>query len=380
MSAVTRRSFHVQSFSCALLFVAALAVSPAGAATKTAFSVTGPFSWGEWDATLGWVFKTYATLKVTDLGFNDDGVPGNYNAHPVGIWTNSGTLLGSATVGAGAGNPQYGNYRYASLGSPITLAKGGQYVIGVQTYKPLSSYPYSCDYSIGSPRTSSGGTYTPAWEVSWLQGRSHTNTTTLTYPERTASSLSYLCANFLFQRIATPLVNYPFAPGQNIEDDGWTTDTGANGSVGVVVDPLDGSNHVLELSDTVGDPVSIYKGLPFEEAFTVDFGYMFNDDSAGAWLKLYLTDPLNEFGDILLDRIHAPASGPGMDSYGRYTNRFTLQNWHLPVGDYGLKIELTNTGDPVMFMDDLSITTMPEPATMSLLALGGLALLRRRKK
>jgi len=34
----------------------------------------------------------------------------------------------------------------------------------------------------------------------------------------------------------------------------------------------------------------------------------------------------------------------------------------------------------VMYYDDISLIEIPEPATMSLLALGGLAMLRRRRR
>ena len=46
--------------------------------------------------------------------------------------------------------------------------------------------------------------------------------------------------------------------------------------------------------------------------------------------------------------------------------------------DLGLVLAYTGGGWPEI--DDVSISVVPEPATMSLLALGGMAMLRRKKK
>jgi hypothetical protein len=96
----------------------------------------GPsFTWrltigADQSATMGWSFTVgAANLEVTALGFYDDGMNGNQDAHPVGIWTAGGTLLAQVTVPAGTAGTLVGSYRYAAI-SPLTLTAGQTYVVG----------------------------------------------------------------------------------------------------------------------------------------------------------------------------------------------------------------------------------------------------------
>ena len=49
-------------------------------------------------------------------------------------WTAGGTLLASATVGAGTGAPLMGFWRTVSLASAVALTSGMQYVVGASLY------------------------------------------------------------------------------------------------------------------------------------------------------------------------------------------------------------------------------------------------------
>lgn len=84
---------------------------------------------------LGFEFTVGAqNLSVTSLGvlalnYNGYiGVPLN-QAHTVGLWTSSGTLLESVTVPAGGGTLVNGFY-YVDLASPVAVSAGQSYVLG----------------------------------------------------------------------------------------------------------------------------------------------------------------------------------------------------------------------------------------------------------
>jgi len=80
------------------------------------------------NVTIGWQFTLSAPVTVTELGFFDaNGSEGLFDSHPVGIWSASGTLLGSATVPAGSVGTLDG-FSFVAV-TPFTL-DAGMYTIG----------------------------------------------------------------------------------------------------------------------------------------------------------------------------------------------------------------------------------------------------------
>ncbi len=104
---------------------------PAVAASMTAidFSVPGIDSTNNpWS--LGFQFTTNKTVNVTALGFYDDDRNGLTEAHDVGIFDDSGTLLVNVTV-----NPEAsldGFFRYTSV-APTVLQAGKTFFIAAAT-------------------------------------------------------------------------------------------------------------------------------------------------------------------------------------------------------------------------------------------------------
>jgi uncharacterized protein DUF4082 len=91
-------------------------------------SVSQSFS-DELDRNVGWGFTVNQTLTVNRLGFADFGFDGLAQAHDVGLYTSSGTLLVSGTVAAGTNSPADGNFRWVNV-APTVLNAGSTYVIG----------------------------------------------------------------------------------------------------------------------------------------------------------------------------------------------------------------------------------------------------------
>ena len=88
-------------------------------------------------ATVGWSFTANSDLTVTELGYFDYGGNGLGEAHPVGIWDDTGNLLGSTTVQTNG--TLIGGFRYASVPA-IALESGRNYVIaGFQSNESLAS-------------------------------------------------------------------------------------------------------------------------------------------------------------------------------------------------------------------------------------------------
>ena len=158
-----------------------------------------------------------------------------------------------------------------------------------------------------------------------------------------------------------------FEPGQTPAGLGLAVTAGAGG--GAEVCNVSG-NTMLRLFDTAGDPVSVTAACRARDYVTIEFDYRFATDGK---LEILL-------GGHLVDTVLAPAGGPGRDSLAAYDERFDLAAFGLAEGDCPLTFRLSNQGDPEFFMDGLMVSSpLPEPATLALVALGALGVLRRRK-
>lgn len=85
--------------------------------------------------TIGWAFDLTANNTVSALGIWDEGSDGLSERHEVALWNNSGTLLASTILGAGASGDQVvasasqlGSWRFNDI-APLVLTPG-TYVLG----------------------------------------------------------------------------------------------------------------------------------------------------------------------------------------------------------------------------------------------------------
>ena len=58
--------------------------------------------------TVGFIFTATQNVALTALGFHDQQLNGLANAHDIGLFSTSGTLLASATIAAGTAAPLIG--------------------------------------------------------------------------------------------------------------------------------------------------------------------------------------------------------------------------------------------------------------------------------
>ena len=107
-------------------------------------------------STNGWEFKPTVDIKVTDLGYFDDGGDGLRHPHPVGIFdTDTEKLLVKTTVQRMS--PLDEAYRFAKI-KPVTLQAGESYVVATVSYPPSilrSAAPLGWS---GHPRSSTRAT------------------------------------------------------------------------------------------------------------------------------------------------------------------------------------------------------------------------------
>lgn len=101
-------------------------------------------------------------IEVTHLGFFDDDLDGNAVAHNVGLWTDSGTLLGSVTVQSGTASSLVGQFRYEALSTPIMLTNGVTYRLGSEVTSGSGDSWHNSninDYVLGMPATINNRAY-----------------------------------------------------------------------------------------------------------------------------------------------------------------------------------------------------------------------------
>lgn len=88
------------------------------------------------DWVAGWRFDVNTDIMVDGLGVWDDEGDGLNESHEVGIWTEAGVLVTSATMPSGAAMPLVDDFRIISI-SPTLLTGGNRYRIGAY-YSPTN--------------------------------------------------------------------------------------------------------------------------------------------------------------------------------------------------------------------------------------------------
>ena len=122
----------MRSFLRALFALPLVAAALAAQAQTPAFAPVVRSSGYVGDAgyTEGYTFSLTTVMSVSALGFYDYQQNGLVQAHQVGLWSSTGTLLASVTVPSGTSAPLTGASRYVSLATPVLLAVGTTYTMG----------------------------------------------------------------------------------------------------------------------------------------------------------------------------------------------------------------------------------------------------------
>ena len=137
------------------------------------------------DTVIGWSFTANTDVQVGALGMWDEGGDGFVEDVNVGLWTDSGTLLGLATVGSTDGLDA--GFRFAAI-PPILLTGGNSYTVAGLLRAP--------DYY----RAFTQVTNSPL--ITWSDSRA-VNTNVLTFPtEITGREGSYFGANLRVTPVA----------------------------------------------------------------------------------------------------------------------------------------------------------------------------------
>lgn len=115
---------------------------------------TGNGTRDDWTGTVGTQFTIGSSdLIINALGFEDSGLDGLAVSHQVGLWGVNGALLTSVTVGSGTSGALIDAWRYALIGTDLTLTANTTYYLGGETISgsgdaftdPVSSARFSVD-------------------------------------------------------------------------------------------------------------------------------------------------------------------------------------------------------------------------------------------
>lgn len=78
---------------------------------------------------IGWQFDVVSAITATHLSFYDEGLDGLGEAHDVAIWAPDGTMIASATIGAGTSETLDGIWRVVDI-ADVVLNVGAGYIVG----------------------------------------------------------------------------------------------------------------------------------------------------------------------------------------------------------------------------------------------------------
>jgi hypothetical protein len=140
--------------------------------------------------TIGWSFTANDNLSVTSLGLWDE-TPADPlgQSHQVGLWSSTGTLLGSATIQTNS--PLTGSFRYAAI-TPVALTSGLTYFLGSEVYEPFSD-----------GYTTVASSIVTAPEITFLGTAVNNSAGGFSFPSNTGSGNGRFGPNFQFQVIST---------------------------------------------------------------------------------------------------------------------------------------------------------------------------------
>jgi hypothetical protein len=142
-----------------------------------------------------------------------------------------------------------------------------------------------------------------------------------------------------------------------------------NGTAQIITSPLNDGNDVLQLSCLQpGDYVSVERNLSVADVLKVEFQFLFDTDG-----KIVM-----KLGDKNIAEIDCPASGPGSinsNIFGDFSQHFSLADLGLSAEEvYSFKIELSAPGDPTCYLDNLVVSEVPEPSTLTILGISAFGL------
>jgi concanavalin A-like lectin/glucanase superfamily protein len=292
--------------------------SPIPAVSFPESSIRGTLSGANF--TLGWQFSLSHPVQVTSLGIHDYNGNGLVNSHPIGLWTDTGTLLTSATVAPSA--PLESDFfRYTAI--PSLILTPGTYVIA-------AFYETSFDPTVANIQD-----FTTAPGITF-QGNESAEGASLTFPTSTNNGAdpAYFGPNFKFEAVAQPCVQPPAGLVS-----WWSGDGNAQDIVG-------SNNGMLQNGATFADG---------------KVGQAFSFNGVNAFVSGDTTTgfPLGSSSRTITAWIKAASSGP-RDSlifhYGVGNGAFPPTNFHLlmsgegraAVGNgfgYGLAVGTTFLGD-----------------------------------